>query len=97
MFLKNRNISSEIKRSKVTDYAALIQNISRLVFTFLLSRSFLYFWISWLRASSVYIVFRLQSMSTLIAMKLFHCFTMLDYDETLDDLRGTCMDSCFVF
>ena len=24
MFLKNRNISSKIKRSKVTDYAALI-------------------------------------------------------------------------
>ena len=26
MFLKNRNISSKIKRSKVTDYAALIIN-----------------------------------------------------------------------
>ena len=27
MFLKNRNISSKIKRSKVTDYAALIPNL----------------------------------------------------------------------
>ena len=27
MFLKNRNISSKIKRSKVTDYAALTVNI----------------------------------------------------------------------
>ena len=28
MFLKNRNISSKIKRSKVTDYAALISCLS---------------------------------------------------------------------
>ena len=27
MFLKNRNISSKIKRSKVTDYAALMQEV----------------------------------------------------------------------
>ena len=29
MFLKNRNISSKIKRSKVTDYAALISYLSK--------------------------------------------------------------------
>ena len=28
MFLKNRNISSKIKRSKVTDYAALIKYVN---------------------------------------------------------------------
>ena len=28
MFLKNRNISSKIKRSKVTDYAALTKPVS---------------------------------------------------------------------
>ena len=70
----------------------LLQNISRLVFTVLFFRSFLYFWIGWLKASFAYFVFGLQSMSTLIAMKLFHCSTMLVYDETFDDLRGTCMD-----
>ena len=31
MFLKNRNISSKIKRSKVTDYAALIRHALDLV------------------------------------------------------------------
>ena len=31
MFLKNRNISSKIKRSKVTDYAALKVNLSSIV------------------------------------------------------------------
>ena len=34
-------------------------------------------------------------MSALIAMKYFHFFTMPVYDETLDDLRSTCMDSSF--
>ena len=29
MFLKNKNISSKIKRSKVTDYVALIYNVLR--------------------------------------------------------------------
>ena len=32
MFLKNRNISSKIKRSKVTDYAALNGNVHGCVF-----------------------------------------------------------------
>ena len=31
MFLKNRNINSKIKRSKVTDYAALMQTLGRIV------------------------------------------------------------------
>ena len=30
MFLKNRNISSKIERSKVTDYAALIELLNEL-------------------------------------------------------------------
>ena len=29
MFLKNRNISSKIKRSKVTDYAALRRSLNK--------------------------------------------------------------------
>ena len=37
MFLKNRNISSKIKRSKVTDYAALMQvkSIAAILSTFI--------------------------------------------------------------
>ena len=31
VFLKNRNFTSKIKRSKVTDYAALIFNINAVV------------------------------------------------------------------
>ena len=31
MFLKNRNISSKIKRSKVTDYAALIFSVQTFI------------------------------------------------------------------
>ena len=72
MFLKNRNISSKIKRSKVTDYAALIIYLSQLHIFFLFYAIHLLSVVS----DNKYKIFSLSTPSDRRESMLFTCMSL---------------------
>ena len=80
MFLKNRNISSKIKRSKVTDYAALTLYLIETPFDTFANRA---------DTDQAALVRAASSGSTLIAYG-----SMIRYDPTLVDLTNNFFVLC---